>query len=427
MSETICIIGQGYVGLPLALAFDEEGYDVIGFDISDSKIESLVAGTDPTGDHGDALISDSTIEFTTSPQSIERASIVIVTVPTPVDDSKNPDLSYIEAAAETIGEHVAEETTIVLESTVYPGVTRTVFGPVIEAQSGLTIGDELSLGYSPERLSPGESGSSLSEVKKIVSGSDAETEQQLFELYGSVVDAGIYRAPTLETAEAAKVTENVQRDLNIALMNELSIICDHMDLDTQEVLAAAGSKWNFHEYRPGLVGGHCIPIDPLYLAHGSERVGYRPQLIMQGREVNEYMSKHTAELAMRALNRSGKVLKESRILILGLSYKANIGDMRSSQVAGIVSALTEYDIEIVGYDPLVDPETASESFDIPIIDALTFDDFDGIIVATGHDEFAALSPETMTEQLNDDPVLIDVGTCFEKDRAREAGFDYDRL
>lgn len=426
-TETICIIGQGYVGLPLALAFDQESYDVIGYDISDQKIDALTSGTDPTGDHGDSVIAESDITFTTDASTLERASYIIITVPTPVDDSKNPDLSFIEAAATTVGEHVSEGTTVVLESTVYPGVTRDVLGPTIEEHAGLTLGEGLSLGYSPERLSPGDTGRGLRDVTKIVSGSDEETLDRLAELYGSIVDDGIYRAPTIETAEAAKVTENVQRDINIALVNELAIVCEHMDLDTHEVLEAAGSKWNFHQYRPGLVGGHCIPIDPLYLAHGAERVGYRPQLIMQGREINEYMPKHTAELALQALNRSGKVLKSSRLLVLGLSYKPNVGDIRTSQVHGVIRALAEYGVEVVGYDPHVDPDTARESFGIEIQSELSLTDFDGVVLATGHEEFTTLSPETVAAELNEEPILVDVAGAWEKDRAIEANFDYNRL
>lgn len=427
MSETatICIVGQGYVGLPLALAFDEEGYGVIGYDISEQKIGALSDGRDPTGDHGDETIAASSVAFTTDASIIERSDYVIITVPTPVDETKNPDLSFIESAAEMVGEHVSEETTVVLESTVYPGVTRDVLGPIVEERSGLTVGESLFLGYSPERLSPGDT--SLQDVTKIVSGSDEETLDRLVALYESVVDAGIHRAPTMETAEAAKVAENVQRDINIALVNELAIVCDHMDLDTHAVLEAAGSKWNFHPYRPGLVGGHCIPVDPLYLAHGAERVGYQPKLIMQAREVNEYMPKHTAELALRALNRSGKVLKDSRVLALGMSYKANVGDIRTSQVRGVVRALSEYGVEVVGYDPYANIDAMRESFDIEIQDELSFEGFDGVVLATGHDEFTSLSLETMATKLDDNPVLVDVVGTFESDQATEAGFDYSRL
>jgi UDP-N-acetyl-D-galactosamine dehydrogenase len=427
MSDTIriCIVGQGYVGLPLALAFDEEGYEVIGYDISERKISTLSDGTDPTGDHSDETIATSDTEFTTDPSTIERADYVIVTVPTPVDDMKNPDLSFIESAAETVGEHVSGGTTVVLESTVYPGVTRDVLGPIVEEHSGLAVGEEISLGYSPERLSPGDT--SLREIKKIVSGFDEETLDQLVALYESIIDAGIYRAPSIETAEAAKVTENVQRDINIALVNELAIVCDHMDLDTHAVLEAAGSKYNFHPYRPGLVGGHCIPIDPLYLAHGAERVGYQPKLIMQAREVNEYMPKHTAELALRALNRSGKVLKDSRVLALGLSYKPNVGDIRTSQVRGVIRALSEYDVEVVGYDPHANTEAMREYFDIEIQEELSFEGFDAVVLATGHDEFTTLDLDGVATELDENPVLVDVMGTIEKENATEAGFDYSRL
>lgn len=427
VEPTICIVGQGYVGLPLALAFDEEGYDVIGYDIAAEKIEALQSGIDPLGDHGDEAVAASDVEFTTLARPIERAKYVIVTVPTPVDESKNPDLSFIESAAETVGEHIREGATCVLESTVYPGVTRDVLGPIIEERSGLEIDSDVFLGYSPERLSPGVEGQGLREVKKIVSGSTEETLDRLVALYGSIIDAGIYRAPSLETAEAAKVTENVQRDINIALMNELSIVCDRMGIDTHEVLEAAGSKWNFHPYRPGLVGGHCIPIDPLYLVHGAERVGYQPKLIMQAREVNEYMPKHTAELTLRALNRSGKVLRDSRVLLLGLSYKPNVGDIRTSQVRGVISALDEFDVKNVGFDPHADPDAMSEYFGIEIQEELSFEGFDAVVLATGHDEFTSLDLESMASELEANPVLVDVMSTVEGSEARKAGFDYCRL
>jgi UDP-N-acetyl-D-galactosamine dehydrogenase len=422
---TVCIVGQGYVGLPLALAFDEEGYEVIGYDISEEKIDTLSDGSDPTGDHADETIAVSDTEFTTDASTIERADYVIITVPTPVDDMKNPDLSFIESASETVGEHISTGTTVVLESTVYPGVTRDVLGPIVEERSGLTVGEDVFLGYSPERLAPGDT--TLRELKKIVSGSDEETLDRLVALYESIIDAGIYRAPSIETAEAAKVTENVQRDINIALVNELAIVCDHMDLDTHAVLEAAGSKYNFHPYRPGLVGGHCIPVDPLYLAHGAERVGYQPKLIMQAREVNEYMPKHTAELVMRGLNRSGKVLKDSRVLALGLSYKPNVGDIRTSQVRGVIRALSEYDVEVVGYDPHADTDGMREYFGIEIQDDLSFEGFDAVVLATGHDEFTTLDLDGVAAELEENPVLVDVDGTFAEERASEAGFDYNRL
>jgi UDP-N-acetyl-D-galactosamine dehydrogenase len=299
-------------------------------------------------------------------------------------------------------------------------------GPILEEESGLKVGEDIYLGYSPERLAPG-TDRTLRDVKKIVSGSDEETLERLSALYGSVVDAGIYEAPNIETAEAAKVTENVQRDINIALVNELSIICDHLGIETRDVLEAAGTKWNFHHYHPGLVGGHCIPVDPNYLAHGSKREGYQPKLILQAREVNEYMPKHTAELTLRALNEQGKVLRDSRVLVLGLAYKPNVGDIRTSEVRGVIRELHEYGVEVVGYDPHADDDAMREYFGVDVQSELDFESFDGVVLATPHDEFSDLDPREIADELNDDPVLIDVMSALDGEAAREAGFVYDTL
>ncbi|WP_101298260.1 nucleotide sugar dehydrogenase [Halegenticoccus soli] len=425
-TASICVVGQGYVGLPLSVAFADAGHRVAGYDIDEDKIDALSSGVDTTGDLGDDAVAESGVDFTTDPAVIAEADYVIVTVPTPVDEMKNPNLAFIEGAARTVGEHVSPDTTVVLESTVYPGVTRDVLGPILEAESGLTIGEDLFLGYSPERLAPG-TDRTLQEVVKIVSGSDDEVLADLAALYESIVDAGVYRAPNIETAEAAKVTENVQRDINIALMNELSIICDHLDIDTHEVIEAAGTKWNFHKYHPGLVGGHCIPVDPLYLAHGAERAGYQPKLILQSREINEYMPKHAAELALKALNRQGKVLRDSRLLVLGLAYKPNVGDIRTSEVKGVVNALAEYDVEVVGYDPHADDDAMRDYFGIDVQEELSLSGFDGVVLATPHDEFADLDVETMAAALNESPVLLDVMSALNEEEAASAGFAYESL
>ncbi|WP_254820952.1 nucleotide sugar dehydrogenase [Haloglomus halophilum] len=426
-SATVCVVGLGYVGIPLSLGFDEEGLDVVGFDIDPDKVERLDDGVDVTGDHGDEAVAASDIEFTANEAHISQADYVIITVPTPVDDTKNPNLDFVKAAGRTVGEYLSEGATVVLESTVYPGVTRDVLGPEIAAASGLEMTEEFNLGYSPERLSPGDEGRGLRDVMKIVSGDTEETLDELAALYGMVVDAGIYRAPNIETAEAAKVTENVQRDVNIALVNELAIICDHIGIDSDEVLDAAGTKWNFHDYRPGLVGGHCIPVDPLYLAHGSERAGYSPDLILTGREVNEYMPKHAAELALRALNESGKVLKDCRLLVLGLSYKPNVGDIRTSEVGGVITELDTYGIDVEGHDPHAPDEAIQEQFGIDTVDDPDFEGYDGVVLATPHEAYADLDVEAMAESLNDDPVLLDVMGTVEEKRAQEAGLTYRTL
>ncbi|AQL44634.1 nucleotide sugar dehydrogenase (plasmid) [Halorientalis sp. IM1011] len=425
--DTVCIVGLGYVGLPLGLAFDDEGFEVFGYDVDDSKVEQLQSGTDPTHEVGDDRVATSDASFTTDPVEIERADYVIITVPTPVDETQNPNLDFVESAGRTVGRNMAEGTTVILESTVYPGLTDKVLVPVLEAESNLTAGEEFNVGYSPERLSPGDSGRGLREVTKIVSGDTDETLADVAALYESVVDAGVYRAPTIESAEAAKVVENVQRDLNIALMNELAIICDHLGIDTHEVLDAAGTKWNFHDYEPGLVGGHCIPVDPLYLAHGSERAGYTPSLILEGRDVNEYMPRHAADLTLRALNQRGKVPKESRLLVLGLSYKPNVGDIRTSEVEAVITELEQYDVDVVGYDPHADDERMEEHFGIPTQDSLSFADFDGVVLATPHDEFTDLELDTVADALDPDPILIDVMGTFEETDATDAGLYYERL
>lgn len=426
--NTVCIVGLGYVGLPLANGFDEEGLDVIGYDVDESKVEALSDGRDPTTEIGDETVAASSIEFTSDPTAIERADYVIVTVPTPVDDLKNPNLDFVESAARTVGEHVATGATVVLESTVYPGVTRDVLGSTIEETSGLTQGEEFNVGYSPERLAPG-TDYSLREVVKIVSGDTEETLADLAALYERVIDAGVYRAPTIETAEAAKVIENVQRDVNIAVVNELALICDHLDLDTQAVIDAAATKWNFHDYEPGLVGGHCIPVDPMYLAHGSERAGFSPKLILQAREINEYMPKHTAELTLKALNESGKVLRDSKLVVLGLAYKPNVGDLRTSEIGGVITTLEEYGVECVGYDPLADDDLISETFGIESLSEPDFEGADGIILATPHETILEndLDPSAATAELNDDPVFIDVKGALNGDEVTDAGYVYRKL
>jgi UDP-N-acetyl-D-galactosamine dehydrogenase len=426
-SATVCVVGLGYVGVPLSLGFDEAGLDVVGFDVDREKVQSLAAGRDVTGDHGDEAVTASGIEFTANPAHVSQADYVVITVPTPVDDTKNPDLEFVEAAGRTVGEYVAEGATVVLESTVYPGVTREVLGAAIEEASGLEAGTGFNLGYSPERLSPGVEGRGLRDVVKIVSGDTDGTLAELAALYELVVDAGVYRAPSIETAEAAKVIENVQRDVNIALANELAIVCDHLGLETEEVLEAAGTKWNFHDYRPGLVGGHCIPVDPLYLAHGSQRAGYSPDLILTGREVNEYMPKHAAELALRALNDTGRVLRDSRLLVLGLAYKPNVGDIRTSEVSGVVRELETYGVEVVGHDPHADDEAMAEAFGIEIRTEPTFAGFDGVLVATAHDAFDDLDLDAVAADLNDHPVLVDVAGQFDPEAASTHGFRYERL
>ena len=425
--SVICVVGLGYVGVPVALAFDRAGFEVVGYDVDPETVETLASGADPTGESGDRAVAASETEYTADPVEIERADYVVIAVPTAVDDLGRPDLDYVVSAGETVGEHLSEGATVVLESTVYPGVTREILGPTIEEHSGLELGDGFDLGHSPERLSPGDGGMELSEAVKIVSGSDEETLADLAALYETVVDAGVHRAPSIEVAEAAKLVENVQRDLNIAFVNELAMICDRLELDTEAVLDAAGSKWNFHDYSPGLVGGHCIPVDPLYLAHRAEMAGYQPELVRAGRQVNERLPRHVADRTVKALNEQGKVLRESAVLVLGLAYKPNVGDVRHPAIETLLARLREFGVRVVGHDPLADADEIRNSFEIEVQPEFDPSGFDGIVLATPHDVFLPLNPESLIDRLASDPVLVDVHGAVDERRSREAGFAYHRL
>ena len=317
----VCVVGLGYVGQPLAEAFSNN-LRVIGFDVDENKIRKLNEN------------NSSNIIYTADPSSIERADFVIITVPTPVTKSKEPDLSYVKSAAKTVGKNLKKGAIVVLESTVYPGVTEEIVKPILEEASGLKCGEDFKIGYSPERINPGDDEHTLNKITKVVAGMDEETTKILAELYGLITT--VYRAKDIRTAEAAKVIENIQRDLNIALMNELAIIFHRMGLDTKAVLEAASTKWNFHRYSPGLVGGHCIPVDPYYLVYKAKELGYHPQVILAGRAINDYMPKHVAEMAIKGLNEVGKVIKGSKVLIMGLIYKENVPDTRESPVREIV-------------------------------------------------------------------------------------------
>ncbi len=426
-NASVCVVGLGYVGLPLATGFAQAGYGVIGYDIDAEKVETLQNGVDTTGDLDDEAVADDDITYTSNPSAISAAEYVVIAVPTPVDRNQQPDLELVRSAGETVGASISPGTTVILESTVYPGATREVLVPAIENTSELTCGDGFHVGYSPERATPGDDDHSLRNVVKVVSGQNTAVLEDVAALYDSVVDAGIYRAPSIEVAEACKLVENVQRDLNIALMNELSMAFERMDLDTHAVLEAAGTKWNFHGYRPGLVGGHCIPVDPYFFAHQSERDGFVPELMLTGREVNESMPDHVATVAIKALNQSEKTLKHSRLLLLGLTYKSDVADIRTSKVAEVVDNLREYDIDVVGYDPHGDDEAMRDAFGIEVQESLSFEEMDGAILSTPHGEFRDLDHAEVAAQFNDDPVLIDVTGALDPEAMREQDIAYRRL
>jgi len=406
----VCVVGLGYVGQPLAEAFSNS-LRVIGFDVDENKIRKLNEN------------NSNNIIYTADPSSIERADFVIITVPTPVTKSKEPDLSYVKSAAKTVGKNLKKGAIVVLESTVYPGVTEEIVKPILEETSGLKCGEDFRIGYSPERINPGDDEHTLNKITKVVAGMDEETTEILAELYGLITT--VYRAKDIRTAEAAKVIENIQRDLNIALMNELAIIFHRMGLDTKAVLEAASTKWNFHRYSPGLVGGHCIPVDPYYLVYKAKELGYHPQVILAGRAINDYMPKHVAEMAIKGLNEVGKVIKGSKVLIMGLTYKENVPDTRESPVREMVKELKEFGIEVYGYDPLLSREEIG-GFGVNVLDEFNVI-MDCVIVAVAHDEFKKIGLEDVSKFMNNKPIIVDVRGMFDEEEAKEKGFYYRRL
>lgn len=416
---TVCIIGLGYVGLPLVEAFAGK-LRVIGYDIDSKRIAKL------------RLDSDSpNLTLTDDAGEIARADFIIICVPTPVTKSKEPDLYSVKSAAATAGRNMKKGSVVILESTVYPGVTEEILKLILEEESGLCCGDGFKIAYAPERVNPGDKEHTVDKIVKVVSGIDKETAELVAALYRKIIP-NVFEAKNIKTAEAAKVIENIQRDLNIALMNELSIIFDRLDLDTKDVLDAASTKWNFHRYSPGLVGGHCIPVDPYYLVNRAREYGYHSQVILAGRAINDSMAKHVAEMTIKALNNVGKVIKGSKVLIMGLTYKENVADTRETPLKQVIKELKEYGVDTLGYDPMLEISEATEEFNIKMLKGLEQGaGFDAIILAVVHDVFKEDGREINLDKLESvaspRPVLIDVKRCLDGDKAREKGFYYRTL
>jgi UDP-N-acetyl-D-galactosamine dehydrogenase len=390
----IAVVGLGYVGLPLAAAFGRKA-EVLGFDIDERKLAQLRDGYDATGELTTEQLDSTRIEYTDDPERLREAQFIIVTVPTPIDGNNKPDLRPIEMASLTIGANLARGSIVVYESTVYPGVTEEVAVPILEAQSGLTCGVDFKVGYSPERINPGDKVHTVDKIVKVVSGQDTETLETVARVYELVVDAGVHRASSIKVAEAAKVIENTQRDLNIALMNELALIFGRMGIPTRDVLAAAGTKWNFLPFTPGLVGGHCIGVDPYYLTYKAEAIGYHPQVILAGRRINDGMGKHVAEQTIKHLIQADKAVKAARILVLGLTFKENCPDIRNTKVVDIIRELREYGVEILVHDPMADPEEARHEYGLELVDLEGLAPVDGIVWAVAHRAFADLTPQRL--------------------------------
>jgi len=406
--EVIGIVGLGYVGWPLLKEF-EKHVRVIGFDVNQHKVEGLKQ----------KVIS---AELTTDACRLKEASIVIIAVPTPILTSKQPDLSYVISACKLVGSNLKNNAIVVLESTVYPGVTEDIMGPVLEKQSGMILGSDFFMGYSPERVNPGDNEHTIDKITKIVSGMNTETADRLAAVYGLITK--VYKAENIKTAEAAKVIENVQRDLNIALTNELSLIFNKLGIDTNAVLDAAATKWNFNRFTPGLVGGHCIPVDPYYLVYKAQEIGYHPQVILAGRAVNDSMPKHVADLTIKAFNNAGKVMNGSKVLIMGLTFKENVDDTRETPVKHIIKELKEFKCQIFGYDPLLSSKDI-ESFGITAVDSYNVESVDCVIVSVVHDEFKQISLSDLKNSMRESPILIDVRGFFKN--AKDHGFSYHTL
>lgn len=405
--ERIGVVGLGYVGLPLAVSFARR-YAVVGFDISTHRIETLQAGIDYTNEVTAEELAASRLEVTNDPAGLADCPVIIVTVPTPVDESRRPDFSALAGACRTVAKVIRPGTIVVFESTVYPGATEEVCAPIIEQVSGLRSGVDFKLGYSPERINPGDKEHPFEKIVKVVSGQDEATLDTLAALYGSVVTAGIHRASSIKVAEASKVIENTQRDINIALMNEISKICDLVGIRTSEVLAAAGTKWNFLRFYPGLVGGHCIGVDPYYLTAKAEQLGYFPQVILAGRRINDGMGSYIAQRTVKMMAASGRPMAQARVGILGLTFKENVPDIRNSKVDDIVRELAEFGIEPLVHDPLADPRAAQHEFGITLSGLESFHDLDALILAVSHREFVTLPADVLTGMVRPGGAVVDV-------------------
>lgn len=449
--EKLSLIGLGYVGLPIAVSFAQK-VDVIGFDVSQKKIDLYKSGIDPTREVGNEILKNTTIEFTSDERKLREAKFHIVAVPTPVKEDRTPDLKPLESASKTLGRNLTKGSIVVFESTVYPGVTEEICVPILERESGLRCGLDFKVGYSPERINPGDKEHRLETIIKIVSGMDKETLDVVSNIYELVVEVGVYKAESIKVAEAAKVIENAQRDINIAFMNELSIIFNKMKIDTKAVLEAAGTKWNFLKFSPGLVGGHCIGVDPYYLTYKAEQMGYYSQIILSGRKINDDMGKYVAESIVKKMIKANKQINGSRVAIFGVTFKENCPDVRNTKVIDVIKELEEYGVEVKVVDPLADKEDLWHEYRINPCGIHEIKEMDAVMFAVPHEEFKSISLEDVqkmyrsTRQVyvgsqafseiaatsdfvtsDDSKVLMDLKGIFNRKAAEEAGFLYWRL
>jgi UDP-N-acetyl-D-galactosamine dehydrogenase len=416
MSERIAVIGLGYVGLPVALGFARRFEGTVGFDINAAKVAALCSGNDATGEVSAETLRGTTLQMSSELSSLARATFYVVAVPTPVDVDNRPDLSPVIRASETVGKVLKKGDVVVYESTVYPGVTEEVCGPILARVSGLTQGVDFKLGYSPERINPGDKLHTLERIVKVVSGEDAATADRVANVYGAIIEAGVFRAASIKVAEAAKVIENTQRDLNIALMNELALIFDRMGLRTRDVLAAAGTKWNFLKFTPGLVGGHCIGVDPYYLTTKAEQLGYLPQVILSGRRINNSIGPYLAQRTVKLLVHANIPVKGARVGILGLTFKEDVADIRNSRVPDILAELKQFGIEAMLHDPFADPAETRHEYGLQLSALEELQGLDALIFAVSHREYVERPLEFFLDRLRPGGVLVDVKSVLDPSR-----------
>ena len=425
--DKIAVVGLGYVGLPLAVHLSRH-FEVVGYDLKPDRIRELKNGKDRTLEIAESDLANARILFTADPSELGKCRMIIVAVPTPIDAYRIPDLSPLRGASGAVGKFMKPGTCVVFESTVYPGATEEVCVPIMEKESGLKLGIDFSAGYSPERINPGDKEHTIDRIVKVVSGSDPATTMLLGKVYGMIVSAGVHPVSSIKVAEAANLIENTQRDLNIALMNELAMIFDRMDIDTSEVLKAAGTKWNFLPFRPGLVGGHCIGVDPYYLTFKAESLGYHPEMILAGRRINDNMAKFIAERTVKILINSSKQVRDSRVAVMGLTFKENVPDLRNTKVVDIISELNTYGVNVVVHDPIADPDEARAYYGIDLQPLENLGRVDAVIVAVVHDTYLSMGLSRMARLCYDGcPIVIDVKGAFDPDDARNEQIRYWKL
>lgn len=428
--EKIAVVGLGYVGMPIAVAFAKK-VDVIGFDLNKKKIDLYKSGIDPTNEVGNDEIKNTTVEFSADETKLKEAKFHIVAVPTPINSDKTPDLSPVEEASRIVGRNLTKDSVVVYESTVYPGVTEDICVPILEEESGLKCGVDFKIGYSPERINPGDKVHRLENIIKIVSGMDEESLEEIAKVYELVIEVGVHRAGSIKVAEAAKVVENSQRDINIAFMNELAMVFDRMGIDTKEVVEAMNTKWNALGFTPGLVGGHCIGVDPYYFVYEAEKLGYHSQIILSGRKINDGMGKFVADAIIKKLILANKVVRQAKIVILGVTFKENTPDTRNSKVVDIIDSLREYGIEPIVVDPEADAAEAKHEYGIDLVDVKEINDADCLVLAVAHDAFKEMSWEKIDSLYgnfeNKEKVLIDVKSILNRNEIEQKGYSYWRL